>query len=356
MHGDYIPDYVLAEIEETPNTGEHMVRPRRFWQPSEPEMENTSVTNRRRRSCSVETIILQPGGAQPTVNGGPTASQEEVGVEAGTEESGVDRSSLSRQRPSTGEINRSGDREGENGQQEVVHKKVDPTSLTRMIVEGLDNKLKESLRPIEIQCGELIQGLGMIGKDVIQLTTDIKLQKIKTDSVLSNPNTPGIRSKKTKRRKTKENVPTQTLGNMGASVSLESTPVAMASAGASNNRDSSSSGRVGLGGVSAATSRLESQNGMLRSLLHRATSLGKNRKAKMAQLQSQMATTAGDRQDTDKERERGAQNSGTPNRRVLLPRTTMAQNEGQDIQRATRGKSLGHLKTQKTAETKKKVK
>ena len=298
MHGDYVPDYILAEMEEMPNTGEHTVQPRRIWQQGTPALETPSEATRRRRSCSAETLIFQPGNR-------PTTSNNITAYTVNTEEGGRERKLEE-------------ERKGMAGGQKDLHKKVNPASLTRMIVEGLDNKLKESLRPIEIQCGELIQGLGMIGKDVVQLTTDIKLQKIRTDSVLSNLTPQGSTSKKQggdKQRKMLQPKLWELAGGATATINMHTTTGASAANTSTSNmlngsedsqRGKGKIARTGQSEESIAASKLETQNGMLRNLLHRATSLGKNRKAQVAQLQSQMATSTG-RKDKGNEKGRAGQ-------------------------------------------------
>ena len=200
-HGDYVPDEVLITVDETPNTGEHQVVPRRMWQGE--RSASAQMITMGRRSDSTETVLLQP--ISPNTHYEEDASETHTGrIDESTEYETHDVQDMSSE---TYEATALDAYERQLGtvygadqlarHTPVQTKKVDPVSLTKMIVAGLDDRLRESLRPIEIQCGKLIQGLGMIGKDVIQLTTDIKLQKIKTDAMM-NSLTPRDRVTKTK--------------------------------------------------------------------------------------------------------------------------------------------------------------
>ena len=196
-----------------------------------------------------------------------------------------------------------------------------------MIVAGLDDRLRESLRPIEIQCGELIQGLGMIGKDVIQLTTDIKLQKIKTEAMMNSLTPQGQGNKKQNGEKTSKKLFQPKLWQTPGVVTGKATTADPPNTSSANHKGAHPAREDGNKEIQESNNetatKLESQNGKLRSLLVKATSLGKSRKTKIAQLQSQVANSTTWAQNKDKDTDGTGE---APCRTVLPPSSSTLPN------------------------------
>ena len=328
-HGDYVPDEVLLTVDETPNTGEHQVIPRRMWQGERSDTPAQTIT-RGQRSDSTETVLLQPVSPNTQYEEEPSETHPGRNEESSEYETRdvQDMSSGAYEATAPDVYERhlgavyGGDQLARNSP--VKPKKVDPISLTNMIVAGLDDRLRESLRPIEIQCGELIQGLGMIGKDVIQLTTDIKLQKIKTDAMMNSLTPQGQGNKKQSGEKASKKLFQPKLWQTPGVVTGKATTANHLSADNVRHIEThpakEDENRGNGESNSETTTKLESQNGKLRSLLVRATSLGKSRKTKIAQLQSQVANSTAWTQNKEKD----IDNTGEVPRRTVLPPSSSA--------------------------------
>ena len=322
-HGDYVPDEVLITVDETPNTGEHQVVPRRMWQGE--RSTSAQMITMGRRSDSTETVLLQP--ISPNTHYEEDVSETLAGrIDESTEYETRDVQDMSSETYEATALEAYERQLGTvyGADQLARHtpaqtKKVDPVSLTKMIVAGLDDRLRESLRPIEIQCGELIQGLGMIGKDVIQLTTDIKLQKIKTDAMMNSLTPQGQGNKKQNSEKTSKKLFQPKLWQTPGVVTGKAATADPPNTSSVNHKEAHPAREDGnkenQESNNETATKLESQNGKLRSLLVKATSLGKSRKTKIAQLQSQVANSTTWAQNKEKDTD----GTGEAPRRTVLP-------------------------------------